>query len=432
MKGFNLSLFINVFLCCGLYVSCTDSGSKHGINEEHAFFTQEINSLIDDNYAQVIKEGYAELIIPASMFDHSIMQYADYHEGVMSSLNELGYKTYINGGAVRDAILGTPIHDLDFSTDATTEQMKEQLSDYEVTVAQTGGGLIAQAHHSNGDWTDMVPIKGVDERLKGMKGLPADATYGIYSNSLLDDTYSRDLTINSIYYDYQTGNIIDYHGGLHDLREQVIRTVYDADIMYPVNPSALIRTVRFAARFGYSIDGDTAEAIEDNMHHCEESITPALNNYYIVKGFCDGCASRTYDYYLKYGIVDFFMPLLQEYAGTSTYEESLKKAFDHIEKNSKLTSSLAMAVLFLPVMRKEMAQTENTLESITAKWEELNVASGQNDRFDIDDYSQGRTTMLNTWYVYFTLTDDSPDNEALESIKTNIAYEDGLLLAEAW
>ena len=118
--------------------------------------------------------------------------------------------------------------------------MKELLTGYEVVIAGTGGGEIAQALHANGDWTDIVPIKGIDIRLKELPGMPAQGSYGqTYSNSLLDDTYARDLTINSMYYNYQTGDIIDYHGGLHDLREHIIRTVYDANTMYPINSSAL-------------------------------------------------------------------------------------------------------------------------------------------------------------------------------------------------
>ena len=161
-------------------VSCSEadnpSGQQDPVKPEEGFFTSEINALIDANYPEVIANGYAELIIPSTMFDPSIMRYADYHKDVMTALNKLGYKTYINGGAVRDAILGTAIHDLDFSTDATPEEMKEKLTGFDVTITKTGGGDIAQAHYANKDWTDMVPIRGVSEKLKGKPFVPADAT----------------------------------------------------------------------------------------------------------------------------------------------------------------------------------------------------------------------------------------------------------------
>ena len=270
------------------------------------FFSDEINRLIDENYPEVIANGYAKLVIPGRLYDQSIYPIADEHKRAMNAISAAGYLTYVNGGAVRDGILGTALHDVDFSTDATPEQMQAiAIPDAEVVVTTTGGGDIAQAKHSSGEVTDMVPIRGIDERLVGKAGVPADATVGKFSKSLLDDTYSRDLTINSIYYDYQTGDIIDYHGGVHDLRDHIIRTVYDPNLMFPINASAIIRTVRFAARYGFDIDEGTAKAIEEHMHYCD-SLRPSLNNFYVTKGFTDGCGTRTYQYYIKYGILDHF------------------------------------------------------------------------------------------------------------------------------
>ena len=426
-------------LFCGLSlanVSCAEednpSGQQDPVKPEEGFFTSEINALIDANYPEVIANGYAELIIPSTMFDPSIMRYADYHKDVMTALNKLGYKTYINGGAVRDAIQGTSIHDLDFSTDATPQEMKEKLTGFDVTITTTGGGDIAQSHYPNKDWTDMVPIKGVNEKLKGKPFVPADATYGTYSKDLLDDTYSRDLTINSIYYDFQNNTIIDYHGGLHDLRDKVIRTVYDANTMFAINASALLRTVRFAARYGFEIDAATATAIKDNMHYCKETITGGLNNYYITKGFGDGCVRRTYEYYSKYGIIDYFMLGLKGYAGTADYETLLFKALEYVESKTKVSQDLTMSILFLPVMKDKMADKEKTLENITAVWDELETGTGQKAIFETNDYSGTRTAMLNTWYVYFSLTGSPLSTEALDKLKGNENYDKGELLFSAY
>lgn len=437
-KKLNLWMLAAI-LFCGLSlanVSCAEednpSGQQDPVKPEEGFFTSEINALIDANYPEVIANGYAELIIPSTMFDPSIMRYADYHKDVMTALNKLGYKTYINGGAVRDAVLGTAIHDLDFSTDATPEEMKEKLTGFDVTVTKTGGGDIAQSHYPNKDWTDMVPIKGVNEKLKGKPFVPADATYGTYSKDLLDDTYSRDLTINSIYYDFQNNTIIDYHGGLHDLRDKIIRTVYDANTMFAINASALLRTVRFAARYGFDIDAATATAIKDNMHYCKETINGGLNNYYITKGFGDGCVRRTYEYYSKYGIIDYFMLGLKGYAGTADYETPLFKALEYVESKTKVSQDLTMSILFLPVMKDKLADKEKTLENITAVWDELETGTGQKAIFETNDYSGTRTAMLNTWYVYFSLTGSPLSTEVLDKLKENENYDKGELLVSAY
>ena len=313
-----------------------------------------------------------------------------------------------------------------------SEEMKEKLTGYEVTISTTSSGSLAKAHHLNGDWTDMVPIKGVYESLRGKPFVPADAVYDTYSTRLLDDTYTRDLTINSVYYDFQTNTIIDYHGGLHDLRDKIIRTVYNANTMYSINASALIRTVRFAARYGFDIDAATTTAIKDNMHYCKENITAPMNNYYICKGFGDGCVRRTYQYYSKYGFVDYFMLGLKGYAGTADYEEPMLKALEYIESKTKVSADLAMAAMYLPVMKARMADQGKTLANITAAWDDLETTSGQKAIYEINDYSMERTAMLNTWYVYFSLTGSALSPESLEKLKENAYYAKGELLTEAY
>ena len=97
----------------------------------------------------------------------------------------------------------------------------------------------------------------------------------------------------------------------------------------------------------------------------KETISGAMNNYYICKGFGDGCVRRTYEYYKKYGIADYFMLGLKGYVGTSAYEEPMLKALDYIESKTKVTLELAMAAMYLPVMKARMADKEQTLENIT-------------------------------------------------------------------
>ena len=394
------------------------------------FFSDEINRLIDENYPEVIANGYAKLVIPGHLYDQSIYPIADDHKRAMDAISAAGYLTYVNGGAVRDGILGTAIHDVDFSTDATPEQMQAvAIPDAEVVVTTTGGGDIAQAKHSSGEVTDMVPIRGIDERLVGKPGVPSDATVGKYSKSLLDDTYSRDLTINSIYYDYQTGDIIDYHGGVHDLRDHIIRTVYDPNLMFPINASAIIRTVRFAARYGFDIDEGTANAIEEHMHYCD-SLLPSLNNFYVTKGFTDGCGTRTYQYYLKYGILDHFALMLKDYLRNKDYEGYLFPALDYFDEQKSGKISLPIAALFLPCIEDNIGSTEPTLENITALWDKLETESKQKDNFELDDYSGTKTETMTTWYLYKQMTDEATlvDADKTKAVKANALYKQAKLL----
>jgi len=414
--------------------SCdSSSDDSEELRPESGIFSKAINKLIDENYTKVMADGYAELIIPASMYDQSIYTIADEHKRAMDAISAAGYVTYVNGGAVRDGILGTPLHDVDFSTDATPEQMKAvAIPGAEVVIVTTGGGNIAQAKHSSGEVTDMVPIRGISPQLAGKPTVPKNATFGTYSKRLLDDTYGRDLTINSIYYDYKTGDLIDYHGGLHDLRDHIIRTVYDPDVMFPVNASALIRTVRFAARYGFDIDETTAKAIEKHMHCCDE-LSPSLDNFYVTKGFTDGCGKRTYQYYLKYGILDHFALMLKNYLRTQRYEDYLFPALDYLDEEHNGKISVAIATLFLPCIEDNLGTLEPTQANITALWDKLETESKQKDHFEMDDFSGTKTETMTIWYLYKQMTNDTTlaDTEKTKTVKANALYGSARLLLNA-
>ena len=108
------------------------------------------------------------------------------------------------------------------------------------------------------------------------------------------------------------------------------------------------------------------------------------------------------------------------------------KALEYIESRTKVSSDLAMAAMYLPVMEDKMAGKEKTLETVTAVWDELETGSGQKTLYEINDYSMERTSMLNSWYVYFLQTDNLFNPEASETLKENAYYDKGVLLVEAY
>lgn len=402
--------------------SCVDNTDNIGTSDPKSFFSDEINKLIDDNYKLVAANGYAELTIPAALYDQKIYDIDPTHRSAMDCLAKAGYKTYVNGGAVRDGIMGTQVHDVDFSTDATPEEMVAIVPNSKIELA--GSMTIVKAYHENGEVTDMVPMHGIDSRLSGKPGIPESPYTGqLYSKILLDDTYTRDLTINSMYYDYQTGNLIDYHGGLHDLRDKIIRTVYDANIMFPINPSAIIRTVRFAARYGFEIDSYTKQAIQTNMKYCDE-LSASLVSYYIMKGFNDGCGSRTYAYYLDNGLLDHYVVAMKDYLHKKDYQDWLFPVLGYYDEVGNSSAPVVYAALFLPELRRILGTQETTLENITTAWDKIETESGQKQHFEVSDYSGDRTQLLAIWNLYFQMIaqETREDAELVKAIRSNESF----------
>ncbi len=397
------------------------------------FFTPEINKLIDENYKEVQAKGYAELVIPAAMFDHTAFSVPDNERSDLNYVAKAGYKTYICGGTVRDAVMGVSSNDVDFISDATPEQLVEVVPNTKIFTAPSGY-KVAQAWHGD-DRTDMGTIRAIYFYLRGLPGIPesktpTDSTVNTYSKELWEDPYSRDLTINSIYYDYQTGNIIDFHGGLHDLREKIIRTVYDANLMFPTNASALLRAVRFAALFNFKVEATTDQALRQYLPEADKLGASGIA-YNLTSGFHDGCMQRTYAAYKEYGILDRYFLTLKDFLGDASYNSYIQKAYKYLDEQKCNTTTTTMATLFLPPLKKAMATKEWTEQLIATTWNELEVSSRQNAFFEISE--SDKKTMCRLWYLVHQLSDATvmADPQQKAAIEKDELYPQAKLLQTA-
>ena len=159
---------------------------------------------------------------------------------------------YIVGGAVRDAILGKKPKDFDLATDAKPDEVlkiakKGGLKTYEVGkafgVVVVGGHEIATFRKDIG---------------KGRRPKAVDFS------DIQGDVKRRDLTINSLFYDMGTNQVVDLTGGLEDLKKKIIRTVGVAKERFDEDPLRKLRALRFQAVVGGKMDKDTDKALMIN------------------------------------------------------------------------------------------------------------------------------------------------------------------------
>ena len=346
----------------------------------------------------------------------------------MDYVIKAGHTAFVNGGAVRDGVMGKELHDVDFSTDATADELVAIVPNSHKT--QAGKVEIAQAEHEDGIRTDMVPYQAMDIRLKGQPGVPESEYFGqTYSKNLIDDSYGRDLTINAVYYDYKTGDIVDYHGGLRDIREKIIRPPFEPNLAFTIDPQSMLRAVRFAARYEFTVEENTAKAIETNLPKIE-AIQPALRRFVVMKGFCDKCAFRTYQYNVKYGVLGYLCPMLKDYIGNAEYEDYLKTVFDYVDSQKAMEASLAYSILFMPPVMKELGDTEPTFENITAAFDKLEQGSGQDKLFWLEDYRYTKKDPILIWRNYRMMTNDETLKDAalVNSLRKEFTFKSSLML----
>jgi tRNA nucleotidyltransferase/poly(A) polymerase len=177
---------------------------------------------------------------------------------LMKQIEELGYEAYIVGGAVRDIAMGdSAVHDIDIATNMPIEVIKTHFITYQYGGGERHGTVIVHVAPYDYELTQFRTESGYSDKRR------PDCVE--FVQSFEEDTKRRDFTINSMGIDSK-GSFIDYHGGLHDIKHGILKTVGDAKERFDEDALRILRAIRFASRFGFTIDALTLQAMIDLAH----------------------------------------------------------------------------------------------------------------------------------------------------------------------
>ncbi len=176
---------------------------------------------------------------------------------VTQTLQRAGYKAFIVGGAVRDLVLGHKPKDFDVATNATPEEVKRLFRRafiigrrFQIVHVMFGQELI-----------EVTTFRGASS-----EDAPKDAHGRVLRDNTFgeqhEDAERRDFTINAMYYDPERQQVLDYHGGMKDIRSKSLRIIGVPEARYREDPVRMLRVVRFAAKLGFSIAQPTREPIK--------------------------------------------------------------------------------------------------------------------------------------------------------------------------
>jgi poly(A) polymerase len=185
---------------------------------------------------------------------------------VVLRLVRAGYSAYIVGGGVRDLILGKTPKDYDISTDATPRDVKNLFRNCRIIGRRF---KLAHVFFANGkilevstfrdaveEWSDPA-IEGAEE---SSSPIQRDNVYGTEQT----DAVRRDLTINGLFFDVSASSVIDYVGGMNDLRAGIVRVIGDPDVRFREDPVRMMRVIRHAARNGFTIERSCWKSVLKN------------------------------------------------------------------------------------------------------------------------------------------------------------------------
>ena len=165
-----------------------------------------------------------------------------------------GHSLYMVGGTVRDFLLGLELTDMDVVTDATPDQMKEFIPDADYTFAKFGSVKLRNENVKFDITTLREESSYIDSRHPNKV---------VFCRSLEEDVRRRDFTINALYMD-EGLKVYDFVDGQADLKNKVIRMIGDPNKRIIEDPLRIVRALRFAIEFDFSIDSSLQNSINNN------------------------------------------------------------------------------------------------------------------------------------------------------------------------
>ncbi len=185
-----------------------------------------------------------------------------------------------------------------------------------------------------------------------------------------EDAFRRDFTINALFYDVNTKEIVDYVGGLADLDKRTIRAIGDPFVRLQEDPVRVLRAIRFAARLGLEIDPELKESIQLYAGELRRSASARVLEE-IYKLMRPGCASSTMEMLLRYGVMGVLLPEVTDWIARNP-DENVRKFLAFmagLDKEIRTSdgaaplnnASLLAALLFYPI--QEILKWEKPVKS---------------------------------------------------------------------
>jgi len=226
---------------------------------------------------------------------------------ICRKLQASGFKAYLVGGCVRDLLLGREPEDYDVATDAHPMRVQELFPSSVDVGARFGVILVVE----NGAQVEVATFRS---DVGYSDGRHPDRVE--YSSSPEEDVLRRDFTINGLMLDLNTQQVLDFVGGRDDLQEHIIRAIGPPDLRFREDRLRMVRAVRFAARFGYSIDRATFQSIAAAAHHITAVSAERLRDE-ITKLLTEGKARRAFELLDQTGLLKASLPEIAAMKGVA-------------------------------------------------------------------------------------------------------------------
>ena len=264
---------------------------------------------------------------------------------ILKKLNKSGHETYLVGGCIRDILLGHKPKDFDIATSATPEQIHKLFKRSRII-----GRRFKLVHimFSARKFIEVATFRAGKVQTSNDGLVLRDNYYG----TLEDDVFRRDFTVNGLYYDIKKSEVIDYVGGLDDLKALKIKMIGDPSERFEEDPVRMIRAVRFQAKLNANIESQLIEAIQTNSQLLAK-IPPARLYEEVIKLFHNENSIEIFHELDRLGLLRHLFSQTKE---NPFVDSSLINTSERIRNGNSVTPAFLFAVFLWSAVNKRFNQ----------------------------------------------------------------------------
>ncbi len=226
---------------------------------------------------------------------------------VIHRLSRHGHVAYLVGGCVRDLLLDFLPKDFDIATSAVPDEIRGLFRNCRIIGRRFRlahilfSGKFIEVSTFRGNVSQPQPPAGSDLLIRD------DNVFG----NPEEDALRRDFTLNALFYDVETDEVIDYVGGLKDIEKRLLRCIGDPQIRFREDPIRILRALRFGARLGFECEADVHQAIADVRSDLVRSAPPRIHEE-LLKTLGSGAAAKALEEAYGTGVLAALAPAISD------------------------------------------------------------------------------------------------------------------------
>jgi len=299
---------------------------------------------------------------------------------VLYRLINAGHLAYLVGGSVRDLMIGRRPKDFDVATSAHPQQVRDLFRNSRLI-----GRRFRLVHVFFGPQNiEVATFRRRSEEPVGADDpmIRLDNTFGTPE----EDAFRRDFTVNALFYDPATFQVIDYAGGADDLNARLIRTIGEPELRMREDPVRMMRAVRFAAKLGFEIEPATRAAIELHRHDLLKASMPRLvEETYRTVGQAE--AGRAASLMEELGLLEPMLPFLSAHLKETSAADRPSPMLSHmrglgrmIDEGFAADHAFVLGAMFFDFMRTRRGGENANEFDLLAELRQRGFARGDTER----------------------------------------------------